>query len=442
MFNGNQTRKADGWTKFATFQLYGVYYLGKIFALLAGPLIAVLVFHRGLCDTAFRALTRRDTLSFLCWTLLVSIMYGIWGVVYGIMSGYSVITALEVLVFNFCPLYLFLGMWAGAHRPTVLQTFIKFSLWYTTAFTFAYFFVLRNLVNDDSIGHPGSGLITFLAPFCFEFPLSLYWLPIIVGTFNLIAAQIRADWVGLALALAIWGVTTKKLGRILSIAGLFVILLAVGFVFDVRVPGFSDRGGEISARDTVGRALSSFNPELAREYSSGADVYAGTVHWRETWWKEIREKVSERPATIIFGMGYGFPIAELVSYLKGADIRTPHSIFYFTLCYSGCIGVALFFTLQASILLLHWRTFKATGQIYGFVTHIALLTSAFFGNLFEAPQMAIPLYLMFGMSIGPLFATVQRDREMELSESYTVPVQQPRRMRLRGYAPVPDPAAD
>jgi hypothetical protein len=443
MPDSTQTQKADGWTKFAVFQLYGSYYVGKIFALVGGPLVALLLFHRSLCHTIYRALTRRDPLSFVCWTLLISIMYGIFGVVYGILSGYDVITALQILVFNLCPIYFFLGIWAGARRPGFLQGFIKFSLWYTVVYTFLYFLVLRNVSNDDSIGHPGSGLITFLAPFCFEFPISIYWLPILVGTFNLIAAQIRADWAGLAIALVIWGATAKKLGRVFSIAGVVLGLLIVGFVFDVRVPGFSDRGGEISARDTVGRALSSFDPEMAREYSSGADVYAGTVHWRETWWREIRETVTQSPTTIVFGMGYGYPIGDLVSYLKGMDIRTPHSIFYFTLCYSGIIGVAIFFTLQAGILLLHWRTFKATGQIYGFVTHIALLTSAFFGNLFEAPQAAIPLYLIFGMSVGPLFDQRYTDQETTDSEHLLEePVQEPRRIRMRGYAPLPNPASD
>jgi hypothetical protein len=438
------TQKTDVWTKFAIVQLCGCWFLGKIFAVVGGPLVALLFFNRNLCQSLYRALTRRDPLSFVSWTLLVSIMYGVCETVYGVLSGHDPVTALQILVFNFCPLYLFLGIWAGARRPGFLQGFIKFTFWYGTVYTFVYFLVLRNLSSgDDAIGHPGSGMITFLAPFCFEFSLSVFWLPILVATFNIIANQIRADWVGLAIAMTIWGVTARKLGRIFSIVGLIVGLLLIGFIFDVRIPGFAERGGEISARDTVGRAMSSIDPELAGEYSTGAATYAGTVHWRETWWKEIRDTVAQSPMTIVFGMGYGYPIADLVSYLKGMDIRTPHSILYFTLCYSGCIGVVIFFVLQTSILMLHWRTFKATGQIYGFVTHIALLTSAFFGNLFEAPQSAITLYLLLGMSIGPLFSKEYSNETTTVTPDVsTIAIPTPRRIRMRGYASVSSPAAE
>jgi hypothetical protein len=433
----------DNWTKFTIVQLYGSYYVGKIFAIVGGPLVILLLFHRSLCQSIFRALTKRDPLSFVCWTLLVSIMYGMWEVVYGLLSGYNPVTVLQIFVFNLSPLYFFLGIWAGARRPGFLQGFIKFSLWYSVVFTFLYFLVFRNLGDGESLGHPSSGLITFLAPFCFEFPLSVFWFPILIGSFNMIAAQIRADWVGLAVALAIWGVAARKLGRVFSIAGIVIGLLLIGFVFDVRVPGFADRGGEISARDTVGRALSSFDPDLAREYNTGAAIYAGTVQWRETWWKEILATVTKSPTTIVFGMGYGYPIGDLVSYLKGVDIRTPHSIFYFTLCYSGAIGVVLFFIFQISILLLHWRTYKATGQIYGFVTHTAILSSAFFGNVFEAPQAAIPLYLIFGMAIGPLFTHRYSDEEITKFPRFNIEsVPEPRRIRMREYAPLPNPASD
>jgi hypothetical protein len=444
MPNSNQPRKTDFWTKFAVFQLCGCWFIGKVFALIGGPLVGMLLFHRSLTRSIYRALTRRDQLSFVCWTLLVSIMYGICETIYGLLQGYDPVTTFQILVFNFCPLYLFLGIWAGSRRPGFLQSFIKFTFWYGTVYTFLYFFVLRNQAGaEDAIGHPGSGMITFLAPFSFGFNMKVYWLPVLVATFNIIAAQIRADWVGLGIALAIWGVTARQMGRVFSVVGIVFGLLLFGFVFDVKIPGFSERGGEISARDTVGRAISSIDPELAAEYSTESQTYAGTVHWRETWWKEIRETVAQSPASLVFGMGYGYPIADLVPYLKGMEIRTPHSIFYFTLCYSGAIGVAIFFVLQASILNLHWRTYKATGETYGFITHIALLTSAFFGNLFEAPQSAITLYLLLGMSIGPLFADRYASEETTAAPQITAgfaPV--PRRVRMREYASLPNSAAD
>jgi len=432
----SQVQKTDNWTKFTIVQLVGLSLGGKIFAVIAGPLIVFTIFNRDLCHRLYTALTKRDPLTYLCWALLLSIIDGIWEAVYGFLSGYKPLTILEVLVFSFCPIYIFLGIWAGERRPGLVRTVIAWGAWFGTVSTLIYYFFLR---NSEGAAGPASGLSVLIGLFCFGFSPSRFWFPTLVLSFNLIAAQVRADWAALIIALAVWAAATRRIGRASSIAGVLLGLLIIGFAFDLRMPGLPGRGGEISARDTVGRALSSFNPELAKEYSSGVATYAGTVQWRETWWKAIREAVNEHYSTRIFGMGYGYPIGDLVSYLKGADIRTPHSIFYFTLCYSGWVGVILFYTLQASILALLWQTYKSTGQIYGFVVHISLLTSSLFGNLFEAPQASIPNYILLGMCIGPLFAQAHPPlgnanfRDAVLQESLTLsPVK--RRTRPRSFA--------
>ena len=50
-------------------------------------------------------------------------------------------------------------------------------------------------------------------------------------------------------------------------------------------------------------------------------------------------------------MGYGYPLAKLA----GRDVekegtRSPHSIFYFTLAYSGIVGFAIFAWLEISVI--------------------------------------------------------------------------------------------
>jgi len=42
------------------------------------------------------------------------------------------------------------------------------------------------------------------------------------------------------------------------------------------------------------------------------------------------------------GHGYGFPLGDLVPYLEGEFIRTPHNEFFYALGYTGWIGVLLF----------------------------------------------------------------------------------------------------
>jgi hypothetical protein len=396
--------KADFATKLNLFLFYGFVFLGRIFVFVGLP-VSIIFFldRRVLFDRMFGALTRRGPLSYLAWALLLSTMYGILEVVNGFVSGYNLLTVFEVFVYNVCPWYVFLGIWAGTRRPDLVLKYVKFLAWFHAIITPLYFVVFRNATDVGWFPRPNSGSIVLLGLFCFEQRLARYWFPIAVCSFDTIANQIRADWLGLVIVLVIWGVATKKIGRIFTIAGVLTALMVVGFVADVRLPPIPGRGGELSARDTIGRAASGIDPEFAKEYSTNAGTYAGTIKWRENWWKAIREKVSEKYSTVVFGMGYGYPIADLVPYLKGFDIRTPHSMFYFNLAYGGAVGVALFFFLEASLLVVLWRVYKHTGQIFGFTMLSYFLVGSFFGNFFESPQSSAPTYLLVGMCIGPLF---------------------------------------
>ncbi len=366
----------------------------------------------------YRALTQRDELSGFAWALLVSLLYGVGEVVYGVVTGNPLSVALEVFVYNICPMYVFLGIWAGARRPEIVRKYIRYQAWFTVLYVPLYFLVFNKIhislsgilpgSNMDLLGQPGTGTGTLLGLFAYEPNLARFWLPILLLSFLTIANQIRADWLGLGIALLIWGTATKQLGRVFGIGGLLVALLGIGFIADLRIPAFAGRGGEISARETVARALGSISPELALNVgdtsASNARFYYGTVYWRTVWWAGIRAAVSETYHTLVFGLGYGYPIKELgVSGLKNGDIRSPHNIFYFVLAYSGLLGVALFFWLQLCVLRLLWQTFKATGQIYGLAYYSALLVGAFFGNFLETPQAGIPTYLVVGLCVGPLF---------------------------------------
>jgi hypothetical protein len=395
-------QKADFPTKFALFLLYGYFFVGKVFVYISFSLTALVLFDRRvLFDRLYTALTRRGHLSGLSWALLLSIMCGVAGVIYGVMAGYRLVTALEVLVFNICPWFLFFGIHAGTQRPLAARGYIRFLAWGHVITTPLYYFVFRHVGTGEFLA-PGSGALVLLALFCFEKNLSRYWLPILVCSFDTIAAEIRAEWLGLAVATIVWAMATKQMTRFVSMAGIIATLLAVGFVADVRLPALPGRGGEISARDTIGRAVSGMDPEMAQEYSSNSRTYAGTVMWREKWWKAIREAVFEKPVTTIFGLGYGYPIGGLVPYLKGQDIRSPHSVFYFTLTYGGLVGVFMFALVLVNLMAVLWKTFKQTGQIFGLACLIFLVASSMFGNFFESPQRCIPTYILIGMCIGPL----------------------------------------
>ncbi len=411
--NNPQTRpflqKADFQTKYAIFLLYGFFFLDKLLVYISLPFTTILLFDRRVFfDRVYSALTTPGPLSGVTWALLISTMFGIAEVAYGLLEGYGLTSALEILVFNLCPWFLFFGIVAGMQRPWSVRNYIRFLAYFHAIEGPIYYLFLRHVSfkigSTDVSFAPGTGSLALLGLFCFEQRLSRYWFPILVCSFDTIAGEMRADWLGFGMAVVVWAIAARQIKRVLTIAAILIALLAIGFVTDVRIPGLPGRGGEISARDTVARALSGIDPELAQQLSPGAMGYgAGTIAWRENWWRDIRGEVFKSPVTAIFGLGYGYPIGQLVPALRNVDIRSPHSVFHFTLANSGLLGFFLFVLLQMQLLRVLWKTFKQTGQIFGLACAIFAIENSMFGNFFEAPQRAIPTYILLGMCIGPLF---------------------------------------
>ncbi len=197
------------------------------------------------------------------------------------------------------------------------------------------------------------------------------------------------------------------MGRFLAIAGCVVGVLLIASLIDLKLPPLPGRGGELSARGTLARMAGSISPQFASQFGVDAATARfdyGTVYWRKHWWANIRGEVSRDYKTKIFGLGYGYPLAKLASRdVENEGTRSPHSIFYFTLAYSGIVGFGIFCWLQVCMMLLLWRIYKVTGETFGLIYWLFTLIGAFFGNSIETPQAAIPLYLLCGMAMGPFF---------------------------------------
>ena len=416
----------SGWAKWVFFMLLGstlgraFYYIGippaKIFI---GDIVLVLFFvlrPRELFDRWTKALTNGGVFGPFAWSLLLFILYGCFEVLYGLYSGYSLLTALQNLVFNVYPVYFFLGLWIGADHPTLLQKVVRGWGWMLMIYGSAYFLFLSNVqlsmpgASDVHVfGQPGGGGLIILSLLVLERQPSRFWLPMLSAAILTLAVQVRAEWLSMLVAFSIWGVLERKMAKVLSICGWVVVLLLAGFVADVNLPSPAERGGSISSREIVARGLAAIDPEIAAEYTDSKNVgfYAGTISWRTRWWSAIWSSVNESLTKTFIGNGYGFPLKDLVPYLRSMDIRTPHNIFFFALGYSGWIGVLLFFTLQGSILGLLWRVYKLTGESYGVLVWAATLTGSFFGNSFESPMGAIPYYMIMGLIIGPILCRKQ-----------------------------------
>jgi hypothetical protein len=347
--------------------------------------------------------------EFFAWCLLVSVLYGAFEVLYGVHSGYSFLTAAENMAFNVYPLYFFLGLWMGEENPTLLKKVFRGLAWILALYGPAYFLILDkiklNMPGSETpvFSQAGGGGMIILSLLAFEAKPRRYWPLMLIAGMIMLAVQVRAEWCSMVIAFLIWGALEGKMRRVAMVALLVAVLLALGFIADVNIPSPQERGGSISSREIVARGISAVDPSLAQEYTDSKNIsfYYGTIYWRTRWWTAIWDSVHEDTTKTLIGNGYGFPLGGLVPYLANIDIRTPHNILLYALGYSGWIGLAIFLTLQLSLLLLTWKTYRLTGRSWPLAFFASGLISAFFGNALEAPMGAIPFYLMLGLAVGP-----------------------------------------
>jgi hypothetical protein len=238
----------DNWSKLAVSYLWGSLFLGKVSAYIGLAVGAAFLFSpRVLWDRWYFALTRRrDPLNGVAWALLVSMTYGIAQVIHGVLLGYSVFTALQILVFNICPFYLFLGIWVGYRHPGTVRKYIRFMAWLTLIYTPIYFLFLSKLkftltgvlpgTGLDILATAGSGTVPLLGLLTMEPYLATFWLPIVVLVCLTIANQERADWLGLGLCLLVWGKLSHRMGRLLAILGCIAGVLVIAALVDLKLP--------------------------------------------------------------------------------------------------------------------------------------------------------------------------------------------------------------
>ena len=190
--------------------------------------------------------------------------------------------------------------------------------------------------------------------------------------------------------------------RVVGMAGL-AVLGAIEFA-DIKLPGRS--GDSVSLSDNLARIVAPINLDLVKQLSPRAVYHADTAEWRELWWEQIWISAQSTPMLEAFGHGYGFDLFSLAPpEVRGGqekwEVRTPHSVFYYALGYTGWVGVVLFAALQLTILRLLWQSFRLDGQPAGVAFWVMGMARAFFQAGFDTPYCAIPFYLMVGMAAAP-----------------------------------------
>ena len=412
------------WSKVVVLLLLGYLSMGRAFAYWGVPqanifvgelaLAAFIVWRpAAILGRWLGGLARRTALTELAWGFYIFLSYGIFEILRGLSIGFPVLSVLQNFAFNYYPLYLFLGIWLGERDPAMLRRFVPLLAWWNGIYGTAWIILLRRLEYTvpggfiSFFGQPGGAAVSLLGILIFVPRWRQSWPVLLLNTFVLLGTEVRAEWLAFLVGICVWAAVTLRFGRLLNILGSAVALLWVAYLINFRMPGA--RGGELSTRGVIGRALAPIDENLAAQYIDTADSAAGTVSWRTEWWAAIWESVHADRLTAFFGHGYGFPLASLASFVGDQRTRTPHNIFYYALGYSGWIGVFIFFAFQIALFRILWKAFRLTGQPFGLAFWASVVASAFFGNVFETPFGAIPFYVLIGLSIAPALLKSKED---------------------------------
>jgi hypothetical protein len=344
-------------------------------------------------------------------SFVLFMIYGVVCVINGFVRQLPPFAILQCTAFNYYAIYLFVGIWVAVNNAPFLKEWAMGLAWVQGIYGVAWVLYLNRLDYHMQglewvplFSQPCGEAVAILALLCFEPRFTRVALLMLMNLFVLLGVQVRAEWVGFIVAASVWAVLSKRIGQFCAFLGIVACLLFIGLVFDIRLPGASGRGGEISVQGVVGRSLATVDPSAASKYLDITDSESvnGTVKWREDWWHAILLSINKGDAAMYFlGHGYGFPISSLAA--VGGLIRTPHSIFFFALGYTGWVGVGIFYFFQLTLLYALYRVYLINRQPFGIVFWFYQLSVAHFGMYLESPTGAIPFYIIVGICISPLF---------------------------------------
>jgi hypothetical protein len=431
------------WMKLTTVLLLGHLVFGRSFAYLGIPPLNLFVgeLFLGMFAVSKRreffgrwieALKGRRSLRIPFLILTAVLFYGIFQTARGLSSGFDTVHALRNLAVNYYPLFLLAGLWMGKRRPDFLQQFVRILAWTNGIYGFLYVLVLDRIpvivpwISDTPLfGQPYGSVIAILGLLAFESKPLRVWPLLLLNMGVLMGIQVRAEWLGLAVALVVFAVFGKRKAALLKLASFATLLFLVMSVFHIGLSTPESLAGEKSTEGIAARAVAQVDPYSAAEYLIPRTApFTGTAAWRHERSREILEKVNGGDFTRLFGLGHGFPLFS-PGFDAGSDVRIPHNMFISTLGYEGWIGVLLFFGLQSILGMWLVRLFRDTGRIYGLLVWTAMLASSMFVNFFEEPFGAIPYYLIVGMSLAPYFVRLDRSRSRrEYGEDRTVTPEQ------------------
>jgi len=392
-----------------SFAHFGVkpFYIGE-----TAFLLLVLRHGRAIFAPWFQALVRPQPLSSFSWWLYLSLVFGILEGLHGVTAAPLPMLIAQNVAFHVYPLFFFVALWIGRRHPAFLATTVRAAAWWQALYGMAYMLFFYKFATVDPV--TGIGTSHFGQPYgpaplilcLLSLELNRGWgaVPLLVNGLLLLGLQVRAAWFSFMVSLPMWGVLSGRLRQLMVTVGVLAGVLLLAFAIDLRLPS-PGRGGELSARSIVARAVAAADPALAARIAPDyAGTFAGTISWRQDWWRALWKLVHNSSWSTAFGMGYGYPIWKYNPYLSPLElIHTPHNVFMYALSYTGWSGVVVFYSMQAALGLLLWRTYRLTRQPLGVCYWLMIIIWAHFDNYLESPFGSIPFYLVLGLCVAQAF---------------------------------------
>lgn len=203
--------------------------------------------------------------------------------------------------------------------------------------------------------------------------------------------------VGLTIAMVLMKRRRSEFGFV--VGGVVVIALTLALVSNVSIPLFGGRS--MSAEQLIRNVSSIIDP------SSGSTRETGTTEWRlEIWGRVLNDVAEDSP---ISGFGPGPDLGKRYGVGgQGADtLRNPHNSHVGVLARMGFVGIVAWaglWTVWAMQLLLvrqrlNRRGRKAEGAVGAWLvtSAVTILVNAIFDPTLEGPQVAIWLWMLFGI---------------------------------------------
>ena len=432
---------AGNWEKFSIILIIGYLCMFRSFSYLGLPwwhiyigelaLAAFLFFSPSTPQGAWLLLAQRiRRLDRFRTLVLLLLAFGGFEALRGMARGYSALTVLRDTGFNYYPLYFFLGIWLGLRNFNFLRQVIRSLAWFNGCYGACNVLLLSRIpwslpgTGDAASPVPlfsepsGAAAVALLGLIVFEPRLQRVWHLIALNAFVLLGLQVRGEWLGFAVGVIVFAWLTRKLKYLATATVPLFVLIGLMYVANISLQSPLGRGDNVGASGTrisayylIARAIAPISKDLAGNLAPDEEVRfaAGTADWRLLWWANIWGAVHANWSSALFGLSYGYPIADLNPLLQpGTFIQTPHSVFFYTLGFSGWLGVLLFTLLQVEIAGLLWRAYRITREPFGLVCYAALLAMAVFEPSFEAPYGAIPFFLLVGAAAAPALLSVRK----------------------------------